>query len=110
MKKLLGLVALMLVANQNVSAGAWCTCEHFGSQYDGICWANSYPQALTGNETFDWTPYGAAWIPYPSSDPHNDFQTYDTMPGAGGGLMMTIHYPNGTSNTSQCGLGTPGGN
>lgn len=71
----------------NPDATVICGCEHFGSQYDGICAAYLSPHA-EDVLTWSWTTYGNAWIPYA---PGNEGTAYYDSYGYGG-LIATAYY------------------
>lgn len=83
-----------------------CACEHWGSPYDGRC--EAYPQ--TGTETYEWTPWGAAYIPHPIK-PSSPIGFYDIIhQGCRGGLLVTVIEANGNQSTTICRFGTGGQN
>ena len=81
-----------------------CGCEHYGSQYDGLCEVNGYPTPLNGDETFLWTPYRQAFIVW--SSPTSNFAVYDVFHGQTGSLNVTVNFSNGQSKSTMCVNGT----
>lgn len=83
-----------------------CSCEHFASPYDGIC--NAYPWPEIGDETYEWTSWGAAYMPWPTP-PTQAFAYYDIMfQGCRGGLDVRVTNSAGTSVWMRCSFGTGG--
>lgn len=79
---------LLPIASPASSFSVNCVCEHFGSQYDGIC--EAHPQGGTGPFTFEWNPWGSAYLPYPY-DPTSGFAYYDIINrGCAGGLDVRV--------------------
>lgn len=110
MRPLLLLQAIVLTAAAFLPAtadAATCSCEHAGSQYDGVCEATTWPAQPTGSETFTWEPWGGAWMPYPT-DPSSNAAYYTTRPGHAGGLNVTVTFANGSQQRVSC-LGHTGG-
>ena len=106
---LLALALLVTTAAFRPAAAdaATCSCEHAGSQYDGICEASTWPAEPTGTETFTWQPWGGAWLPYPT-DPTSGFAYYTTQPGHAGGLNVTVTLADGSQVHASC-VGHTGG-
>lgn len=86
--------------------GAMCACEHYGSQYDGIC--EAWPQ--TGDETYSWTAHGSAYFPYPP-DSYSGGVYYDKIRSSreSAWVSVVITKSNGESDSTACAFGTPGG-
>jgi hypothetical protein len=86
-------------------ARAVCSCEHYGSQYDGVCEVVGIP-SLAPYTSIIWTPTGSAFLTGVGAD--GTLAWYDVIHNyGGGGLAFTINYANGTSLSAQCALGTP---
>lgn len=105
MRRALFLMAALGLASlaSNRASAASCACEHYGSQYDGIC--EAWPQ--TGSETYTWYTVGAATLPFPP-DPHSGVAVYNCQPGKACALKVKVRLANGSSSTVTCALGTGG--
>lgn len=88
----------------SVPAAVICSCEHYGSQYDGLCEVTGYPTPLNGDETFFWTPYKQAFVVW--SAPFSNLAVYDVIPGQTGSLNVTVNFSNGQSKSAFCMNGT----
>lgn len=71
----------------NPDASVFCSCEHYGSQYDGICAAQLYPYDST-IWNWSWESYGNAWLPYPTGQDGTAY--YDSY--GYGGLNVRAEY------------------
>lgn len=72
---------------ENPDATVVCSCEHYASQYDGLC--NAYALPLdTHVLSWSWTSFGSAWMPEPND--HDDTAYYDSY--GYGGLYAEAYY------------------
>lgn len=75
----------------------YCACEHYGSPLDGICevFVDGRPPntpTFNGVLTYEWSAFGAAYIPSPPP-PRRPFAIYQiNHAGIGGGLDVQVSY------------------
>jgi hypothetical protein len=89
------LAALLLSPFATVQAQT-CTCEHLGSQYDGLCEANPqqdyyYNDANLPMWRYEWIGTGWAQFPWPN-DPFSNFGYYDCPPHKSCGMRFRLFY------------------
>jgi hypothetical protein len=102
----LSISALIAIGmSSGAMAAVSCSCEHYGTQWDGVCEVHSFPTPFNGSEIFTWRPFGSAYMTY-TPLPTDDVAIYNLAAGASGGLTFRVLYPKGQVKTGQCALGT----
>jgi hypothetical protein len=92
-RKLVVIVAALglLVSRQVMATTASCSCEHYGSAFDGICEARISPQPW--NVHYTWNTIGGAF--FVQTPDQSGVAIYDSPVAVGGGLIVTISYWSG---------------
>jgi hypothetical protein len=98
--------ALLLPTTEAKAFQATCSCEHYGSQLDGIC--EAYPQDGTRSIRYEWEPFGHAYLPMPapSFQPWMVYSVFE--PVCRSGLIVTVTLQDGQQSTALCRHGTSG--